>query len=460
MPIAPFTPQEPRLRWSFPTTKLGVLAGGIGLLSVAVALVAHQIGLNFPVVAKYAYQFQGYATYSAVGLFLVALLALIMHIWLPRRWAIYFYVRKALYAHRFGNPLGLKKGAKLPRLQVKKIGEDYLLTIYTASVTIEKIAAAQSAISSAFRGRLRHYAATKPDADIASSYLRFTISDVVKDRSITVTSTADLLMHRQVTRLAIQSDIYLDLTSSGSMLLAGKTRSGKTTGAIALLLQILSHGADAHGSRVVIVDPKQAELSRLPGVLTLDEAGNPDPIVQGVLDFQKHIATRQKVLNELSEQTGRAMKWWDAEMHPSVLFLDEFVALRSMLPARLTKDMTGYSREQFDSALRKILTMGASAGCFVMLSIAQANAEQLPTMLRDAFSTRILFRPTLDEGALMWDRAALTALPPRIYAPGEAWFSSSDGLHDQVTTVRFPRPSPEFEEYGELARLLRAYGSA
>lgn len=460
MPIAPFTPQEPRFRWSFPTTKLGVLAGVIGLLSVATALVAHQIGVNVPVVAAYAYRLQGYATYSAVGLFLVALLALIIHIRLPRCWAIYFYARKALYAHRFGNPLGLKKGATLPRLQVKKIGEDYQLTIYTASVTIEKIAAAQSAISSAFRGRLRHYAATKPDADIASTFLRFTIADVVKDRSITVSSTADLLMHKQVTRLAIQSDTYLDLTSSGSMLLAGKTRSGKTTGAIALLLQILSHGADAYGSRVVIVDPKQAELSRLPGVLTLDEAGNPDPIVQGVLDFQKHIATRQKVLNELSEQTGRAVKWWDADMHPSVLFLDEFVALRSMLPARLTKDMAGYSREQFDSALRKILTMGASAGCFVMLSIAQANAEQLPTMLRDAFSTRVLFRPTLDEGALMWDRAALTALPPRIYAPGEAWFSSSDGVHDQVTAVRFPRPSPEFEEYGELARLLRSYGSA
>lgn len=68
---------------------------------------------------------------------------------------------------------------------------------------------------------------------------------------------------KKATALAVRKETFIDLKTSGSMLVAGKTRSGKTAAIIRLLLQVLLAGQDEYGSEVVIIDPKQAELSRL-----------------------------------------------------------------------------------------------------------------------------------------------------------------------------------------------------
>lgn len=101
--------------------------------------------------------------------------------------------------------------------------------------------------------------------------------------------------------------------------------------------------------------------------------------------------------------------------------------------------------------------MGASAGCYVIISIAEASVQEggLPSMLRSAMSTRILFRPTRPEGLLMWDTVKIDPLPERVYGPGDAWFSSTDGVHDAVSCVHFPRM--DFPVYRELGRLLALY---
>ena len=146
-------------------------------------------------------------------------------------------------------------------------------------------------------------------------------------------------------------------------------------------------------------------------------------------------------------------------MHPSFLFLDEYVALRSLLPSKAAKDDPDYCLATFDGLLRRVVTMGASAGCYVIISIAEASVESggLPAMLRSAMSTRILFRPTRSEGLLMWDKTMLDTMPPRVYKAGDAWFSSTDGEHDAVSYVHFP--VMQFPIYRELGRLLAEYYS-
>lgn len=77
-------------------------------------------------------------------------------------------------------------------------------------------------------------------------------------------------------------------------------------------------------------------------------------------------------------------------------------------------------------------------------------------MLRSAMSTKILFRPTLEEGRLMWPGPDLDILAvARRYAPGDAWFSSTDGEHDAPGYVHFPHM--RFAVYRELGRLLKEY---
>ena len=260
--------------------------------------------------------------------------------------------------------------------------------------------------------------------------------------------------------LAVQKNTYIDLRTSGSILCAGKTRSGKTTGIISLLIQTLLYGKDNFDSKIIIIDPKQAELSRLPTVVTLDEDGEAKGILKAMQMFSDIIVKRQQTLNSLSEETGDAVKWWDAGMHASFIFIDEYVSCRTMFPSKPSKDCPTYCLATFDSLLKRIVTMGASAGCFAIISIAEASVSEggLPAMLRSAMTTKILFKPTLDEGRLIWDSDKLKDFNNgRVYNAGDAWFSSTDGLHDRVSFVHFPRMT--FKVYAELGRLLNKYHS-
>ena len=104
--------------------------------------------------------------------------------------------------------------------------------------------------------------------------------------------------------------------------------------------------------------------------------------------------------------------------------------------------------------------MGASAGCYAIISIAEASVAEggLPAMLRSAMTTKILFKPTVEEARLMWDSDKLKDFNNgRVYNAGDAWFSSTDGKHDNVSFVHFP--NMKFKVYAELGRLLNEYYS-
>ena len=382
-----------------------------------------------------------------------------VHVLTPDRAKIQRKVRRALCHPSHGNPLRLREGELLPSIKCKEARPGvYDLTISAGAVTVETIAGAASAISSALNGRYIRYAVTQMDTGVAFDRVTFRIEDVLADRSLTFEKVEDM-RPRGPTKLQVQDGTEIDLTTSGSMLVAGKTRSGKTTGIIALLLQALQCGRDEYGSEIVIIDPKQAELSRLPYVVTLDEDGEARGILGTLGRFLASSVSRQAVLNGLADRSGDAVKWWDAGMHPSFLFIDEYVALRAIFPSKAAKDDPDYCLASFDGLLRRIVTMGASAGCFVIISIAEASVQEggLPAMLRSAMSTRILFRPTRPEGLLIWDKAKLDTMPERVYGPGDAWFSSTDGLHDNVSYVHFPRM--DFPVYRALGQLLAEYYS-
>lgn len=402
---------------------------------------------------------QAAAVVACVGIGAV-IAAAVVHVLMPDRAKIQRKVRRALCHPSHGNPLRLREGELLPAVKCKEVYTGvYDLTISAGAVTVETIAGAASAISSALNGRYIRYAVTQMDTGVAFDRVTFRLEDVLVDRSLTYAAVEEM-RPKGPTKLQVQDGTEIDLTTSGSMLVAGKTRSGKTTGIIALLLQVLLCGRDKYGSEVIVIDPKQAELSRLPHVVTLDEDGEARDILRTLGRFAASSVSRQAVLNGLSDRSGDAVKWWDAGMHPSFLFIDEYVALRSLLPSKAAKDDPDYCLATFDGLLRRIVTMGASAGCYVIISIAEASVQEggLPAMLRSAMSTKVLFRPTLPEGRLMWDSDKLADFSAgRVYGPGDAWFSSTDGLHDNVSYVHFPRM--DFPVYRALGQLLAEYYS-
>lgn len=367
-------------------------------------------------------------------------------------------VRERLYSAYLGNPLGLSDGDELPDVSCKADGDGYVLTVSTTSATAERVAEAAPSVSAALTGRLSSLAVVSAEQDPASRHVRFVLRDMASDRSLAFRSVEEM-RPADPTRLAIQRGLDLDLTAARSVIVSGRTRSGKTTAVIGLLSQVLLAGPDEWGSSVVVVDGKGAELAAV-GALALDEDGTAHGILAAMRSFERSRAVRQAHLNDLARATGDAVKWWDdsAGMRPSYLFIDEYLALRSILPAKASKDDPRYCLAEFDGIVQRIATMGASAGCFLVISVAQASvgAGGVPTMLAAACGTRLLFRPTVDDGAFLWPREALDVLPSRSYGPGEAWFSCDDGEHASPMTVRFPRL--DFPAYAEFGRLLREYG--
>lgn len=453
-----------RLRFAAPHTLIAVGGAALALLGLLMSVFGWIVSLvpdNYFIgpatlgSIRYNLSMLGVSLLVVSGLVLLA--AFIVYKRTPAAEQIRHMVYRGLCCPAYGNPLRLKDGEFLPRVSCVPAGSGrYDLTVTGASVAMEDIVKSAPRISALINGKYQRYAVTYTEGAPDYHKAVFHLADVAQDHSITYQAVEDMRNY-DVTKLLVQNGTAIDLTSSGSMLVAGKTRSGKTTAIISLLLQVLQHKRDDCGSEIMIIDPKQAELSRLPHVVTLDGDGGARAILQAVQHFAAVIKDRQGVLNAQSEQCGDAVKWWQAGMRPSFLFVDEYVACRSLFPKKPAKD-DDYCLATFDDTIKRIVTMGASAGCYVIISIAQASVEEggLPSMLRSAMSTKILFRPTLEEGRLMWPGPSLETLAiARKYVPGDAWFSSTDGEHDAPSYVHFPRM--DFAVYKELGRLLREY---
>lgn len=370
-------------------------------------------------------------------------------------------VRKGLFQYQYGNPLHLKDHEKLPGIRCKKQRNGlFALTISATSSPVEDIMKLSSHISSMLNKKYRRYAVTRTVADLAFNDVTFYIEDVTVDNSLIV-HNVNKLRPKKPYRLQIDKIHSIDLRYSQSMIFAGKTRSGKTTAIVSILLQTLLMGRDAYESRILIIDPKRAELSPLPHVVTLDGDGGARAVLKAMREFADTIKKRQKVLNDLSAKEGNAVHWWDAGMHPSFVFLDEYVALRSLFPKRPSKDEPEYCLAEFDALIKRIVTTGASSGSFAIISIAEASVDEssgggIPAMIRAACTTKVLLEPTLPEARLLWQNEMLADFNTgRIYKAGDAWFSSTDGIHDMPTYTHFP--VMEFGEYRELGILLEKY---
>lgn len=433
-----------------------LVAGGVSFL-IAVLLIFFKsmsksdiLGIN-SIIVKGSYMFMIIAIFFLIISFL-------LYITSSDSKQIEHCVKKRLFDSDYGNPLRFKDGELLPTVKCIRINKTaFALTIKATTCTVEELINLAPVISSSINGRYKQYAVTNSETDIAYNQVTYRIEDVLADKSLIVNSV-ERLESDDKTKIPIDKETCIDLTTSGSILCCGKTRSGKTTGIISILLSVLQHGRDEFLSNIMIIDPKKAELSRLPYVVTLNSYGQAENIFDQMKEFEKTIRYRQEALNKRSEQTGDAVKWWEIGMNPSFLFIDEYVALRSLLPPKATKGDGGYNLRSFDDLLKRIITMGASAGCFAIISIAEASVEEggLPSMLKSAMTTKILFKPTAEEARLIWNSERLKVLnTERKYGAGDCWFSTTDGVHDMPGYLRFP--NLQFKVYEELGRLLKEY---
>ncbi len=453
--------RDASLRYCSPTPKI-ILFGVVLLLFAGITKAFELLASSIVCSLGWDYEinFSGITTFFAVLSGLVFLISIIEKTCRGARRDIKYVIRRTLCDSSYGNPLHLKDGEIEPSVEVSKTEKGFKIRIDCISANFDDVSSLETVISCCLRNKYGDYAVVAKENDLAGRYSDYYIENVVMSycqKSIYF-SLADIPAH--LTKRYIRDDVYIDYSRvlNSSAIAAGRSRSGKTTAIISVfLLPILKLGRDDFGSRVVIVDPKSAELSLCPHVLSPAPDGSVEHILDAIREFNQSRIERQKIINEYCLQTGHAAKWFDVGMKPSVLFLDEFVSIQDMFPKKATKDKPDYSLVDFQGLLCQIATQGASAGCFLILSTAEASVGTggLQSAVNNACGIRMLFKPSLDEARYLWSSEALSVMRERQYSAGDAWFSADDGINNSVRFVKFPRL--EFGEYSALSELLSLY---
>jgi hypothetical protein len=260
--------------------------------------------------------------------------------------------------------------------------------------------------------------------------------------------------------LKIRDDIAIDFRRimNASCLYAGRTRSGKTSAIVAVhLLPILLRGPDNYGSRVTIIDPKSAELSQCAGVISPGLHGEVDEMYSALDEFEKCRVARQQMLNQIEAERHQQLHWYDVGMMPSILFIDEYVTFLGLFPVKGSKEHPEHNVKTVQKLIRRIATQGASAGCFLIISIAEASVGTggLEAVVNHACGIRVLMRPDREEAKFLWDSDRVNAMPEYTYGPGDAWITIDDGIHDRLQFVRYPWL--QFDFYGALSQMLDGY---
>ncbi|MBR1816016.1 MAG: hypothetical protein IJ763_04875 [Lachnospiraceae bacterium] len=392
--------------------------------------------------------------------YIMGLIAIIEKITRSDERDISYSIINRLCAYNKGNPLNLKDGELEPVIRVNKSDKGYKITVECQSAKFDDVSNLETVISDCLRNKYGNYAVVSKEEDIAGRYVDYYIEDVVTsyNKQSVYNSLNDV--PTDLTKIYIRDDVYIDYSKvlNSSAVIAGRSRSGKTTAIIStFLLPILKQGRDNFNSKVIIVDPKSAELSLCPFVLSPDTNGSVEHILEAIRDFNNIRIERQQIVNEFCISKGKAIKWFDVGMKPCILFLDEFVSIQDMFPKKASKEKPNYSLTDFQGVLRQIATQGASAGCFLILSTAEASVGTggLESAVNNACGIRILFKPSLDEARYLWSTEKLAVMRERQYVAGDAWFSADDGINNSVRFVKFPRL--EFGEYEALSELLTLY---
>jgi hypothetical protein len=209
----------------------------LAFLAIIVADGVYRSGIHEWVNVEAMAEFWGNWFLACWGLcFLFMALALAFIKYTPERIAIRQMLRYRLFAKAGGNPLGLKNESAIPSLDVKDDGEGrYRVIIDTTACSADTLVKLPKIISSGLIDDYAGWAVVAVDEDPASSFVSYIIEDVTRSKKI-VAETPWEIYSDHVTQLVIQEGFFLDLTKSGSMLMVGKTRSGKTTAVECMLI--------------------------------------------------------------------------------------------------------------------------------------------------------------------------------------------------------------------------------
>jgi hypothetical protein len=225
------------------------------------------------------------------------------------------------------------------------------------------------------------------------------------------------------------------LKSNTNIGIYGRTGTGKTIALQWYLFNALSKGCGIDDdSCLAIVDGKGADLYAL-GKLLQAELGekisvgsSPTSLAQISRQFVELMDKRFEIIKLHSKLNADG---YELGLTPSFLFVDELASIR---------DSCGSSKQLWNEILQNlglIARKGRQAGCHLVLSTQDPNAENIPVELRNQISAVLyLGAPRADRLKMAFSMCELENVPTVSDRKGEALFYA-DGLNsvEPVLTI-------------------------
>lgn len=218
----------------------------------------------------------------------------------------------------------------------------------------------------------------------------------------------------------------------------GRTGTGKTIALQWYLFNALAKGCGTNDNTYLgIVDGKAADLFSL-GRLLQEDLGeqiavgsSPQMLAKLSREFVEIMNERFEIIERNSTLNADA---YDLEMTPNFLFVDELASIRdSCGSTKQGRDLWGEILQNLGLIARK----GRQAGCHLVLSTQDPNAENIPVELRNQISAVLyLGGPGADRLKMAFSMCELENVPTVSDRKGEALFYA-DGLNtvEPVLTI-------------------------
>lgn len=164
------------------------------------------------------------------------------------------------------------------------------------------------------------------------------------------------------------------------MLITGMTGSGKTTALYYLLLFFeFKYGKKS----IFLIDPKEESLAVFGRKRKYRTAIHSERIMKMIKYFVRLMEERKKemrkVINKSNKFDSDALSFG---FSPKFIFIDELSALN----VALSKE----EKNEFYALLSQVILLGRSLGFFVIISLQQYNAKELPTSLSEQIGFKVV----------------------------------------------------------------------
>lgn len=266
------------------------------------------------------------------------------------------------------------------------------LSVYVEVVgaTGSDLTKVEGLVNASLKNKFENLVIKDLDQDDNGRWYTFYLTDTSISQRLSPHTLNDLIPD-QSHILQLMKNVRWDVSKVPHALITGGTGGGKSYFIYGLILQIL-----LGESEIFIADPKRAELTNLKYVLPEKSVfSDTESIAELVHNLVTVMQDRQENITEQAKQHKKmGVDFTDFSIQPIYLLIDEVGALIASFD-----DIK--KSKPFFADLKQLAMKGRSAGIILVLITQQANANTVPTDIRDQLGLRILLGNSSMQNRLM-----------------------------------------------------------